>query len=258
MYNDEDGNEKLAYLDFRNGVLDEIYLFTDTGYRSFLAKDLVGELTVTPAVRIDYFMGALANVPISMTSFTITPDNVGQIRFAYTDISNILDIADTDGDGNELTRQTFVTDIYGYQIEITDLMFEPVSITDTEISGVEDKDYTGNEVTQDLVIMDGDTILTEGQDYEVSYENNVEAGIATIIITGKGKYIDSVILTFKIIKNESPISVEPEVIYSGNAVNYTKTVNTGVEMDVFHWITLMAGAAVTALTSSFSFKRKKH
>jgi hypothetical protein len=263
MYHDEEGNEKLAYLDFTGGVLKEIYLFTDTGYRSILAKDLVGELTVTPILRVMYFIDAYTNIPLSTNSFTISAENADQIRFAYTDISNIPDIADTDGDGDALTRKTVVTDIYGYQIDISDLInnAEPLSITDTDISGIEDKDYTGNEITQELVIMDGDTILVEGQDYEVSYENNVDAGIATIIITGKGKYVDSVILTFKINKAESTICIEPqEVLYSGNAINYQKTkpsVNTGVETNFILWLALMAGASLSAGASGFMLRRKK-
>ena len=226
MYHDENGNEKLAYLDFIGGTLNEIYLFTDTGgYRSFLAKDMIGELTVTPIVEVDYFMGATANIPISLNSFTITADNADQIHFVYTDIGNIPDIADTDGDGDVLTRRTVVTDIYGYQNDITDLM--PVSatksITDTEVSGIEDKVYTGSEITQVPVIMDGDTILTEGQDYELSYENNINAGTATMIITGTGKYSDTATMTFRINKALSTISIDPkEVRFSGKAVNYQK------------------------------------
>ena len=191
MYHDENGNEKQAYLDFIDGTLNEIYLITDSGgYRSFLAKDMVGELTVTPIVEVMYFLASTANVPISMNSFTITADNADQIRFVYTDIANIPDIADTNGDGDVLTRRTVVTDIYGYQNDITDLVAASKirSITETEVSGIEDKVYTGSEIIQEPVIMDGDTILTEGQDYELSYEYNIDAGTATMIITGTGRY----------------------------------------------------------------------
>ena len=39
-----------------------------------------------------------------------------------------------------------------------------------------------------LVLMDGDKKLVEGTDYTVKYENNTQAGTATIVITGKGNY----------------------------------------------------------------------
>ena len=32
------------------------------------------------------------------------------------------------------------------------------------------------------------TPLTAGRDYDVTYENNVDAGTATVVITGKGNY----------------------------------------------------------------------
>ena len=41
--------------------------------------------------------------------------------------------------------------------------------------------------------------LIEGTDYTVSYSNNINAGTATVIITGKGSYSGEKILTFTIL-----------------------------------------------------------
>lgn len=43
------------------------------------------------------------------------------------------------------------------------------------IEGVEDKVYTGNKIIQSLKVWDGDKLLAEGQDYVVSYKNNINA-----------------------------------------------------------------------------------
>ncbi|MCR5251838.1 MAG: hypothetical protein K6E50_14660 [Lachnospiraceae bacterium] len=55
-----------------------------------------------------------------------------------------------------------------------------------EVKGVEGKLYTGEKIYQDdmQVYFDG-LLLTKGKDYKVSYRNNVNAGVATIVITGK-------------------------------------------------------------------------
>lgn len=51
------------------------------------------------------------------------------------------------------------------------------------------------------------TVLTSN-DYTVSYRNNVKAGTASVIITGKGKYTDSVTKTFTIKKAAKRITVK--------------------------------------------------
>ena len=65
--------------------------------------------------------------------------------------------------------------------------------------------YTGRRVrpaVTDLYI--GDELLTEGKDYEISYENNLKTGTAFVVITGKGKCSGEKKLPFKII----PVNIE--------------------------------------------------
>ncbi len=59
--------------------------------------------------------------------------------------------------------------------------------------------YTGRAVTlTDFVVKAGTTILAKGQDYTVSYTDNVAVGTATMTITGKNRYVGSKSVTFKI------------------------------------------------------------
>lgn len=48
--------------------------------------------------------------------------------------------------------------------------------------------YTGTNLTPAPVVKDGSKILTQGRDYILSYENNLNTGTATITVTGKGTY----------------------------------------------------------------------
>ena len=50
-------------------------------------------------------------------------------------------------------------------------------------------------------------LLTENQDYTVSYQNNVNAGKASVVITGIGDYRGNVQKTFKIKKAEQPLKI---------------------------------------------------
>ena len=70
--------------------------------------------------------------------------------------------------------------------------------------------YTGKAVTQSVVVKKGTTVLKKDTDYTVSYRNNKNAGKATLIITGKGSYKDTVTKTFKITKAKNTMTVNAD------------------------------------------------
>ncbi len=88
-----------------------------------------------------------------------------------------------------------------------------------EVVGLQTKVvYTGSKITQDFDVYYGDEILREGVDYKVSYKNNVNVGMATITITGKGNYEGKTTETFTIVAadvNDAAVAVK--------AVNETGT-----------------------------------
>lgn len=73
-----------------------------------------------------------------------------------------------------------------------------ISLKKAEVYALQDKTYDGSEQKQNVSVGLNHTILEEGKDYEVSYANNINAGTASIIITGKGAYTGNVKKTFKI------------------------------------------------------------
>lgn len=79
-------------------------------------------------------------------------------------------------------------------------------ISKASVSGIANKTYTGKAVTQKLTVKAGDKGLVEGTDYTVSYSKNVNVGVASVKITGKGKYEGSLTKTFKINPKGTSIS----------------------------------------------------
>ena len=75
-------------------------------------------------------------------------------------------------------------------------------LSNIEISGVEDKAYTGSAITQNAVVTFDGTTLTEGTDYVIEYSDNTEVGTATMtFMTGEnGKYYGTASKTFQITK----------------------------------------------------------
>ncbi len=65
-----------------------------------------------------------------------------------------------------------------------------------EITG--DTLYTGKAIKRDVKLTIGDTELRYNKDYKVQYKNNVNAGTAVMIITGKGQYKGKIVNTFNI------------------------------------------------------------
>ncbi|MBP3779479.1 MAG: fimbrillin family protein [Prevotella sp.] len=94
------------------------------------------------------------------------------------------------------------------------------------------KVYTGSAITTEVTISDGNTVLREGTDYTLSYENNINAGIATVTATGMGNYDaeSSISTTFLIsprhISNVSVAAI-PSVTYDGDSKTPTVTVTDG-------------------------------
>lgn len=66
-------------------------------------------------------------------------------------------------------------------------------------------------------------MLTEGTDYTVAYSNNVNAGTATVAITGIGDYTGKTEKTFSISKADQNLSVKikAETIYVGRTTKVT-------------------------------------
>ncbi|MBP5420457.1 MAG: hypothetical protein J6Y72_11680 [Bacteroidales bacterium] len=70
----------------------------------------------------------------------------------------------------------------------------------SNINNIANQTYTGEEIKPAVVVVDGQTTLTENVDYTIAYSNNVNAGTATVTVTGIGDYTGEVKVTFTIDK----------------------------------------------------------
>ena len=90
------------------------------------------------------------------------------------------------------------------------------ALTANMVQPIASQTYTGSPIVPELTVKDGETALSIDTDYTVEYQNNLNAGTATVTLTGKGNYSDSVSKTFTI----EPKSITPVVTVSGD---YTYT-----------------------------------
>ena len=115
------------------------------------------------------------------------------------------------------------------------------------------KTYNGKAQTQAVVVKDGTTTLKSGTDYTVSYKNNINAGTATVKITGKGNYTGTVSKTFTIsaasIANATVSGVSNKT-YTGSAQTQNPTVKvgdktlvSGTDYELSYWNNYLPGTA---------------
>ena len=107
-------------------------------------------------------------------------------------------------------------------IKTVTFKINPATISDSDVTGLSEKIYTGKALTQSPVVKIGSTTLDVDTDYTVAYNNNTNVGTATVIITGKGNYTGTKTATFTI--NKADQSITAKTSTSSIAVGKTATV----------------------------------
>ena len=75
-------------------------------------------------------------------------------------------------------------------------------ISSATVDAIADQEYTGAAIEPSPVVKLGETTLVAGTDYTLAYANNIEAGEATVTITGTGAYEGTLAARFAIVKPE--------------------------------------------------------
>ena len=109
-----------------------------------------------------------------------------------------------------------------------DFQISPADIGDVAVSGIENRVYSGETQLQSPEITYLGKKLTEGEDYVLSYQNNLNAGQATVTITGSGNFCGSRDESFSI----SRVSLRNVIIADVNA-NQEKYTGSPITKDLF-------------------------
>ena len=131
------------------------------------------------------------------------------------------------------------------------------------ISDVSEQTYTGSAITPAVTVKSGSTTLTAGTDYTIAYTNNINAGTATITVTGKGNYSGSKTKNFTIAaKSISGMTATVAAqTYSGAALtpsvtvkDGSKTLTAGTDYTVAYANNVNAGTATATVTGKGNYK----
>ena len=124
---------------------------------------------------------------------------------AFDDCESITDVyyEGTEEDWNNIFIDKLnVPLLVGPQIHYQGAYYERFSIEGAGIAPVPDQLFTGREVKPSVTVTKDGKELTEGRDYVLSYENNVEQGTATVTVTGRFDYYGQVTGTFRIVADK--------------------------------------------------------
>ena len=138
------------------------------------------------------------------------------------------------------------------------------SIYSATVTNVVSRTYTGSAQTQSPTVKVGSRTLTSGTDYTLSYSNNINAGTATVTITGKGNYYGSVSKTFTIssvsISGATVTLSQSSYTYDGTAKKPTATVKvggrtltSGTDYTVSYTNNVNAGTATVTITGKGNY-----
>ena len=92
------------------------------------------------------------------------------------------------------------------------------NLTIANVSDISDQTYTGSAICPKVSVTDGEKGLARDVDYSVECSNNVNAGTATMTITGNGNYTETVEKTFEITRALLTVTVSGDTITYGDEI----------------------------------------
>ena len=196
-------------------------------------------------------MGAACARPLRDSASTLALRVLfGLVTFALAmGVSPVFAYGQDGNPGGALTASaiTETTDISGATIEVMP------TVT-----------YNGSAREPLPVVTLGGTTLVAGTDYALSYANNTAAGVATVIVEGKGAYEGKSETQFVINKASSKaakMSPIPKQVYTGDAVTpqvtvtaFGKTLVPGTDYDLFYYGNAGVGTATAVAMLKGNFE----
>ena len=172
-------------------------------------------LTVTPAQGYFMTVDGLQAVKVIDAGSAQAPNRVPSLDSETIAITAVNAAADPSG----VTTYTFQMPSQEYDVEVTATFSERTSIASATVT-VQGSDfvYDGEEKAPRVTVALGEVAL-DAANYEVSYANNINAGTATVTVTGKGIYTGTASAEFTIAKASLEFSVNIEGWNYGQEAN---------------------------------------
>lgn len=132
--------------------------------------------------------------PYSFKDFKATGKNETKTDADMKDALFLALLNSNRGEFNDWLEWEFRNDVSEYPVPINRIKLSDCQIILNQSTFT----YTGKEIQPSVNILYNNIQLIQYKEYELSYQNNIDAGTATIIITGVGKYDGTIVKEFTI------------------------------------------------------------
>lgn len=196
------------------------YTGTRTVNFQIIARELSGSDVAFGAIDNQVYTGGEIKPEPTIAYGDVTLVKDRDYTLSYTDNVNV---------GTAAINVTFVGNFEGTASSTFEIVPDELSTEDVSFSKIDNLTYTGGELTPETSITYHGVTLEKDKDYTLSYENNVNAGTATVNVTFTGNYAGSAGTTFEITAKtagESTITISaiPDQTYTGAAITPEPTV----------------------------------
>ena len=106
-----------------------------------------------------------------------------------------------------------------------------IDISSSKIEIIGDYVYTGEPILPNVKVIHDNIELRCNIDYTLAFQNNIAAGIATLIVTGNGRYFNQITQTFVIQKAQWPKEIPNDIIHVNAKI---KNLNQ-ISLDCSNW-----------------------
>ena len=139
---------------------------------------------------------------------------------SQTEVGSSANVVDSIAWGTALESNYYIASQTDGTLTITPKGIAPEPGNGMTVGTLPDVVYNGSEQAQKPSVMDGDTELVEGVDYDLTYsEDLTNAGTVTVTVTGKGNYAGSVDVTYQITPATLTVSTpSASKVYDGEAL----------------------------------------
>ena len=134
----------------------------------------------------------------------VTLEGIGEVTGTWSEVLNVGDKSTFTATGNFTGSLEAEVGMLAKELDESAVVLEADTV-----------EYTGEAIVPVVTVNDGEVSLVEGTDYDVTYSDNVDAGIATVTVAAKGNYSGTVTLNFVIVYPTSiaPVQAQENVVY---------------------------------------------
>ena len=194
-------------------IMTEDDSISERSYTPFDSDFFDGAIFASAMLMTDYPYEYTAVIPISQyCAVDLTKENWG-ISFAAVDASTVTDIRE-----GELKQ--FISDLYGYETDISDVLAAADAAAE---NGVWAYDINDAEIDMDLPVADGTPkepkptvtyngkTLTEGVDYGLFYDGSSGPGVAHLMVYGMGDFCEGFMVAYTIACGEHTVPEDADI-----------------------------------------------